>query len=160
MRFWLALLLIVGLAGCDVNIQRGGIEPPPKEYRGRGPAEGVTVTQYPTRAEVQAACEARGMKPEDLYGHGIKVRACYDPKTKTVFIIQRGKIPDYEWLEEWDHEASGHGNGLIHNANGRGWKPDPNLFAQKPAVPVQHDWSNVFATPATPPAGRNVFRGR
>ena len=160
MRLRLLLLALIGtLAGCDVKIEPGGIEPAPKEFRGKGPAPGVSVQQFPTREEVQRACEAAGITWETFRGKN-KLRACYDPKTKTVFIIERGKIPDYEWQEEFSHEAEGHGNGLVHVKNGRGWKP-ANVFAQQ--QPMVFDWANVFAPKAqeTPATGTgNIFRDR
>lgn len=136
--FWVLLL-----GSCDVKIQRGGIEPPPKEYRGRGPAPGVQVQQFPTREQVQAYCRANGLDTATEFSRQRKVQACYDPVHGVIAVIERGKIPDAAWREEYDHEAA-HSWGLVHGPDGHGWKQKPaNIFAQR-APAMTYDWGNVF----------------
>lgn len=106
----------------------GGIEQPPKDWRGVGLPMGVDVKTFKTQQEVTQACAARGQTAYDPYGHGNYNAACYDGRG-SVLIIDPKQVTKPYWNELMDHEAA-HPWGLVHDPKtGRGWSEVPGTIA-------------------------------
>lgn len=159
---WLLPLALILLWGCDnVKIQRGGIEPPPPEYVGKPLAPGTRLVELGTAKEVDEACRAEGIGPNEWQRRsGKSTLECFSPRSQTLYIIRRGVVPDDYWNQLFAHGVP-HSYGMVHpEGRSQGWEPGPpNVFATQPTT---YDWGNAFGSTSQPPpaSGANIFKGR